>query len=117
MSEINYKQLFEKYLNDFNKQDIEGIKKALHENCEVEFGGQIATKGRENMLPSYVADFKIPAVVKSIGEIKETKKDDNVHITVTLHAVDKKKKMDVVYIYNKEGIQIKHIITNLQDTE
>ena len=69
------------------------------------------------MLPSYIEDFKIKSSVKSINGIQEEKKENQIHLKVTLLAVEKKQTLDVDYVFNLDGLMIKHIITNVKNSE
>lgn len=81
--------------------------------------GDIASKGRDTILPSYLEDFENGKQVDiTRGPIVSDGREGIVDVDVTLVArvgEEDPIQLDVVYSYNTETMtQVKHVITNVK---
>lgn len=119
---------FKQYIDDFNNEDIEGVRAHLFDDMTLYVNGKLQGTGADKMLPSWQADMNIHRRVlvskgpkctlfeKADADEKKFIADIEVELTATVKKEgdepDDVQVMSVVYTYDATTMkQIKHAIT------
>lgn len=109
---------FKRYIDAFNTCDLTEIHRQLNVDIEVQFNGNIASQGRDNILPFYDSDFKIGKKVEVTWGPMLKDNGTTVDVDVTLVATTlgvEVVQLDVVYIYELSSMtQVGHKIDNVK---
>jgi len=109
---------FNRYIDAFNSYNLAEIQRQLNVDIEVEFNGNVASQGRDTIIPNYESDFKIGKRVEVVNGPTLKDKGAMVEVAVTLIATTPKVEvvqLDVVYIYDIASMtQVRHIIDNVK---
>ena len=108
-------EIYMKYLEGFNKHDIEAIKKYNDDNLKTYFMETLTGKNLDDVLVHYQQDFDMGEQAKIVKEPIETILENETHIDIELLAVAKKKIVHMTYVFGKEKKMIKHICQSVRD--
>jgi hypothetical protein len=108
-------ELHKKYLEGFNNHDIEAVKKYNDEKLETYFMGNLMAGSLADVLPAYISDFEMNEQAKVIKGPVETIYENECHIDIELLAVQKKKIVEMTYIFGKDKKMIKHLCKSVRD--
>jgi hypothetical protein len=101
---------YKAYLAAFNAHSISGIKSYISPDCIVDFNGKILANSREDMLPKYPAHWeKYPSAIELL-EIRPIQGG----VWVRLRSPNEGKDLELEYLYNEEGLQIKHVFKEIK---
>lgn len=99
-------ELYKEYLAAFNSKSLDGIKKCLSPDCICIHRGKVVAQNRTEMLPNYTAHWEMLSKPVEILDIHPIESG----VYVKLRDWDNGKDVEVDYLYDENGLQIKHII-------
>lgn len=107
-----------KYLASYNARDLGLVAESLHIDVQVFVDGNLASSGRDTILPSYQQDFDAGKKVVVVGEKPNAKELENgvVEVTVDLQSISSETtvSLHVVYSYDSSTMkQIRHDISDI----
>ena len=101
---------YKAYLAAFNAHSFSGIKSYISPDCTVDYNGRRLANSREDMLPTYPAHWeKYPSGIE-LQEIRPIESG----VWVRLRNWEQGKDLEVEYLYDENGLQIKHIIKEVK---
>ena len=74
-------------------------------------------EGKSLFVPKYEEDFENGETIKILSDMTEEIIDNEIHVSVTFLKVKKNKEVKATYIFNKEGLQIRHIVHSIVNHE
>ncbi|GIQ85464.1 hypothetical protein KIPB_007134 [Kipferlia bialata] len=107
---------FHRYLEVFNKEDLEGVKALVHPDVKVYFEGTLVKNNFEELLPEYTSDFGVHKRVEISRAPVVSVKGDYTAVNVNLTArvpPTEVISLDFDYVYNKDMVMVKQVITNV----
>ncbi|KAL3899195.1 MAG: hypothetical protein SGCHY_002221 [Lobulomycetales sp.] len=111
---------FSGYITAFNTQDLPSVSDCLDEDIQVYVDGELASQGKQTILPAYERDFAVQKQVTVVKDPAAIERKSNqacsqgaVEISVGLD--NGSVTLDVLYTFRIPDLkQIRHDITNIK---